>query len=205
MTSSAPSDSVESSDSCSPEAVLVRTATTDPTAALDAASVDPNRGRLLVVLATLPRAHLEQQLSELEYAPERYRVVEFVRDGDPRQREERERETEGESRAHGDLAGLSMELVGQLDWLASDGKGVLYLDSLEPYVSAAGLESTYRFLVIVAARARSSGVTLVARLDDGTLDPMPVGTLSEAFDRTVTLRPGDADGERDDDDDGAVE
>jgi hypothetical protein len=76
-----------------------------------------------------------------------------------------------------------MELVGRLDGLAESG--VVYLDSLEPFVSVAGPESTFRFLVIVAARARTAGVGLVARLDPDAVDPVVAGTLGEAFDRTV--------------------
>jgi hypothetical protein len=126
---------------------------------------------------------LERRLSNAGYSPADSRIVEFERPGGVRQRTV-DGEDEGRQ-IQGDLSGLSMELVGQFDWLAEGEKGVLYLDSLEPLVSAAGLESTFRFLVIVAARARSSGVTLVARLEPGSLDPVPAGTLTEAFDRTV--------------------
>lgn len=180
---STPSDPVDPSETCPAEAVLVRTSETDPVASLRAASVDPSRGRLLAAVATVPRERLERQLSDAGYSPGDSRIVEFERPGDGRRRAIDDEG--GERQVHGDLSGLSMELVGQFDWLAEGGNGIVYLDSLEPLVSAAGLESTFRFLVIIAARARANGVTLVARLEPGALDPVPTGTLTEAFDRTV--------------------
>lgn len=183
MTPSTPSDPADPPDSCSTESVLVRTPTTDPIALLSAASIDPSCGRLLAVLATLPQEYVEQRLSESGSVPKDCRIVEFVRSSDS----ERRRSTGDGKQVHGDLTGLSMALVGEFDWLAADESGVVYLDSLERYVSAAGLESTFRFLVIVAARARSIGVTLVARVDDETLEPVPVEILAEAFDRIVEL------------------
>jgi hypothetical protein len=77
-----------------------------------------------------------------------------------------------------------MELVGRFDALGEEG-GVVYLDSLEPFVDLAGFESTFRFLVIVASRARTAGVPLVARLDPDAVDPVTAETLAEAFDRVV--------------------
>jgi len=179
-----PPDPTDSPGTGSTEVVLVRTSTTDPIATLGAASADPARGPLLAVLATVSRERFERRLSESGRDPDDSRVVDFVPRVGPA---DGTGPGDGE-RIHGDIAGLSMELVGRLD--RQDG-GLVYLDSLEPFVSVAGLESTFRFLVIVAARARAAGVSLVARLDPEAFDAVAAGTLSEAFDRTVE---GPADG-----------
>lgn len=179
MTVSTPSEPT-ASPGAEPEAVLVRTPTTDPIAVLGAASAVPDRGPLLAVLATTPRERFERRLSEAGHDPGVARVVDFVPRVDPTEATV----PSDEGRIHGDIAGLSMELVGRLDGLTGEGDAV-YLDSLEPLVSVAGLESTFRFLVIVAARARSTGVPLVARLDPAGVDSVAAETLAEAFDRTV--------------------
>lgn len=176
---STPSDQVDGPGAV-PEAVLVRAAAADPVAVFGAASVDPGRGPLLAVLATVPSERFERRLAGAGYDTGALRVVDFVPHVDPK---EAAVPSDG-GRIHGDIAGLSMELVGRLDGLAEAG-GVLYFDSLEPFVSVAGLESVFRFLVIVAARARTAGVPLVARLDPDALDAVAAGTLAEAFDRTV--------------------
>jgi hypothetical protein len=179
VTVSTPSEPT-GSPGAEPEAVLVRTSTTDPIAVLGAASIAPDGGPLIAVLATASRERFERRLSEAGHDPGIARVVDFVPRVDPTGATV---PSDG-GRIHGDIAGLSMELVGRLDGLAGEG-GVVYLDSLGPLVSVAGLESTFRFLVIVAARARSAGVPLVARLDPVAVDSVAAETLVEAFDRTV--------------------
>lgn len=159
-------------------AVLVRASTTDPVAALGAASANPGSRPLLAVVAGTSRERFERRLSEGESLPGEVSVVDFVPRVDPTG------VPSDVGRIHGDIAGLSMELVPRLEELAADG-GVVYFDSLEPFVSVAGLESTFRFLVIVAARARAAGVPLVARLDPDAVDSVAAGTLAEAFDRVV--------------------
>lgn len=161
-----------------PAAVLVRASTTDPVAVLGAASTDPGSSPLLAVVAGTSRERFERRLSEGESVPEEVSVVDFVPRVDPTGMP-----SDG-GRLRGDIAGLSMELVPRLEELAADG-GVVYFDSLEPFVSVAGLEPTFRFLVIVAARARAAGVPLVARLDPDAVDSVAAGTLAEAFDRVV--------------------
>lgn len=182
-----PSNPVESPGS-EPEAILVRGPATDtgPVAVLGAASADLVGRPLLAVLARTSRERLERQLSEAGYDPGETHVVEFVPQVDPADRVSDEDEP-----IHADIAGLSMELVSKLDELAEDG-GVVYFDSLEPFVSVAGFESTFRFLVIVAARARAAGVPLVARLDPDAVDAVTEGTLTEAFDRVVEEPPDGA-------------
>ena len=184
---STPSDPVESPGSES-EAVLVRTSATAPVAALGAASTDLESRPLLAVLTGTSRGRLERQLSEAGCNPGEIRVVDFVPRADPTSTSI---PSDG-GRIHGDVAGLSMELVPRLDELAADG-GVVYFDALEPFLSVAGLESTFRFLVIVAARARGAGVPLVARLDPDAVDPVVAGTLAEAFDRIVETLPDGVD------------
>jgi len=162
------------------EAVLVRTGTTDPVAALGAASRAPDDGPLLVAVATVPRERLERRLTETGWDLGEVRRVDFLPSVGP---------TDGTSgdepgRSRDDLAGLSMELVRRFDGLSEDG-GAVYLDSLEPLVSVAGAESAFRFLVIVASRVRTAGIPLVARLDSDAVDPVTAGTLAEAFDRVV--------------------
>lgn len=174
---SIPTGPAEGSDVGGSEAVLVRTGTTDPVTALGAASRGPDDGPLLAVLATVPRERLERRLVEAGYDPDESLVVDFVPPSEGPVRDE-------PGRGHGDVAGLSMELVGRFDALAEAG-GLVYLDSLEPFVSVAGFESAFRFLVIVASRARTAGVPLVARLDPDAVDPVTAGTLAEAFDRVV--------------------
>lgn len=159
-------------------AVLVRASTTDPVAALGAATTDPRSRPLLAVVAGTSRERFERRLSEGGSLPGEVSVVDFVPRVDPTG------VSSDGGRIHGDIAGLSMELVPRLEDLAADG-GVVYFDSLEPFVSVAGLESTFRFLVIVAARARAAGVPLVARLDPDAVDSVAAGTLAEAFDRVV--------------------
>lgn len=177
---STPTEPTEGSDVGGSEAVLVRTGSTDPMAALGAVSRATGDGPLLAVLATVPRERLERRLAEAGFDPGETSFVDFLSPVGPG-------EVPGgdapESR-RGDLAGLSMELVGRFDALGEEG-GVVYLDSLEPFVDLAGFESTFRFLVIVASRARTAGVPLVARLDPDAVDPVTAGTLSEAFDRVV--------------------
>ena len=183
-----PSDPVDSHDSAAPpDTALVRTSTTDPGAVLGAASIGTDGGPVLAVLATLPRERFERRLSGAGYDAGESRVVGFVPQVD---RDERSDPDEG-GRTLGDVAGLSMALVGRFDGLAEEG-GTVYLDSLEPFVAVAGLESTFRFLVIVAARAGATGVPLVARLDPDAVGPVAAGTLSEAFDRVLEAPASDA-------------
>ena len=180
---STPTGPVDGPDGGRSEAVLVRTGATDPVTALGAASRAPEDGPLLVVVATVPRERLERRLAEAGWDPDEALVVDFVAPSEGSVRD-------GSGRIHGDIAGLSMEIVGRFDALAEEG-GVVYLDSLEPFAATAGFESAFRFLVIVAARARAAGVPLVARLDPDAVDPVTAGTLAEAFDRVVE---GPADG-----------
>jgi hypothetical protein len=162
------------------EAVLVTTPVTDPAATLDAASVGAPGGPVLAVLATVPRERFERGMIGAGYDPETVRSVEFGPNVDTREGTVRG----GGGKPHGDIAGLSMELVGRLDGLGEKG-GVVYLESVGSFVTAAGLESTFRFLLIVAARARAAGIPLVVRLDPESAGPGVAETLVEAFDRTV--------------------
>lgn len=175
--STGPTGSAEGGGDEGSEVVLVRTGTTDPVAVLGAVSWVPDDGPLLAVLATVPRERLERRLADAGWDSDGSLVVDSVPAPGGTVRD-------GSERGYGDVAGLSMELVGRLDALAEAG-GLVYLDSLEPFVDLAGFESTFRFLVIVTARARTAGVPVVARLDPDAVDPVTAGTLSEAFDRVV--------------------
>ena len=152
----------------------------DPVAVFEAISVDTHGGSVLAVLSTAPRERFERRLVGAGYDPKDVHSVDFVPGTDPTT----SAEASDGGRIRGDVAGLSMALVRRVDELA-DGGGVVYLESVGALVAAAGLESTCRLLVIVAARARAAGVRLVARLDPGTVDPAAAETLTEAFDRTV--------------------
>jgi hypothetical protein len=181
----------DGSDAGESEVVLVTTPVRDPAATLDAASVGAPGGPVLAVLDTVPRERFERGMVGAGYDPETVRSVEFGPNVDTREGAVRS----GGGGAHGDIAGLSMELVGRLDGLGETG-GVVYLESVEPFVTAAGLESTLRFLLIVAARARATGIALVVRLDPETVGSGVAETLAEAFDRTVDgLSGGSDDGE----------
>lgn len=181
----------DGSDAGESEVVLVTTPVRDPAATLDAASVGAPGGPVLAVLDTVPRERFERGMVGAGYDPETVRSVEFGPNVDTREGAVRS----GGGGAHGDIAGLSMELVGRLDGLGETG-GVVYLESVEPFVTAAGLESTLRFLLIVAARARAAGIALVVRLDPEAVGSGVAETLAEAFDRTVDgLSGGSDDGE----------
>lgn len=182
---STPTGSTGGSEVGGSKVVLVRTGTADPVAALGAASWAPGDGPLLAVLATVPRERLERRLAEAGVDPEGTRFVEFL----PPVNSGVGSVGDAPERGRRDITGLSMELVGRFDALAEEG-GVVYLDALEPFVSAAGVESAFRFLVIVAARARAAGVPLVGRLDPDAVDPVVAATLAGAFDRVVE-RPDD--------------
>lgn len=177
-----PSDPTESgsADGTGSVSVLVRTPVADPIATFDAASVDPEGGPVLAVLASVSRERFERRLAEAGHDPEAAHSVEFAPSVDPA---ESTVPSDG-GWVHGDVAGLSMELVRGLDGLAEE-REVVYVDSVGPFVSAAGLESAYRFFVIATARARAAETPLVARLDPGSVDSVVAETLAEAFDRTV--------------------
>lgn len=162
------------------EAVLVRTTAADPVAALDAASVDRDDGPVLGVLAAVPREGFERWLVEAGYDQGAIRSLDFAPSTDSAGPT-----APGDGRrVHGDVAGLSMALVRRLDGLAEED-GIVYFESLEPFIHRAGLEPTLRFLVIVASRARAAGVPLAVRLDPGAVGQPAVETLSEAFDRAI--------------------
>ena len=165
------------------ETVLVRTPVVNPIATLDAASVDPDGGSLLAVLGSVSREQFERRLAKAGHDPETdhgVECVEFAPSVDP---VDSTVPSDG-GPVHRDVAGLSMELVRRLDGLAGE-RGVVDVDSVDPFVSAAGLESAYRFFVIVTARVRAAETPLVARLDPGAVDSVVAETLAEAFDRTV--------------------
>jgi hypothetical protein len=173
-----------------PETVLLRTATTDPVAALEAASVDPGDGPVLAVLAMAPRERLERRLAGAGFDLAGSLVADFPSLSQPTDGSDGDggKGDDGPEPGHDGVAGLSMELVGRSDRLAETG-GVVYLDSLGPFVSAVGFETAFRFLVIVTARTRAAGVPLVARLDPDAVDPTAAGTLAEVFDRVVEVPP----------------
>jgi hypothetical protein len=171
---------VDRSKSRDAEAVLVETAATDPMSALGAASKELDDGPLLAVLTTTVRERLEHRLAEVGVDRDEGLAIDLQSPPQPGDGPDDEASEPG----HCDITGLSMELVGRFDRLAERG-GAVYLDSLEPLVELAGLESTFRFLVIVVARARAVGVPLVARIDPDAVDRSMTGTLAEAFDRIV--------------------
>jgi hypothetical protein len=177
---SSPTESADRSKSGDAEAVLVETAATDPLSALEAASTELDDGPLLAVLTTTARERFERRLTEVGVDLDESLVIDLQ---SPPQPGDGPGGGVSEPR-YGDVAGLSMELVGRFDRLAEQG-GVVYLDALEPLVELAGLESAFRFLVIVVARARAVGVPLVARIDPDAVDRAMTGTLAEAFDRVV--------------------
>lgn len=177
---SSPTESVDRSKSEDAEAVLVETAATDPVIALGAASKKLDDGPLLAVLTATARERFERRLADVGVDPDESLVIELR---SPPQPGDGTGDEVSEPR-YRDVAGLSMELVGRFDRLAEQG-GVVYLDSLEPLVELAGFESTFRFLVIVAAQARAAGVPLVARVDPTAVDRSMAETLAEAFDRIV--------------------
>ena len=186
MTVSNSSDTTESTRTAGPASVLVRTRVRDPIAALEAASVDAGGGPVLGVLAVGTPARFERRLTGSGHGPETVHSVEFTPVRDPTGTTDSTDTTtpsDGEW-VNGDVAGLSMKLVRRLEELAEED-GVVYIDSVEPLLDAVGLESAFRFFVIVATRARTAEVPLVARLDPGSVDPVAGETLAEAFDRTV--------------------
>ncbi|MFB6102138.1 MAG: hypothetical protein ABEJ73_06185 [Haloplanus sp.] len=70
------------------------------------------------------------------------------------------------------------------DWVDSDRETLVYVDALEPFIDANGLESVFQFLHLLVQSADQLDATLVVRLDP-TTDDRTINTLRTLFDDIV--------------------
>lgn len=82
------------------------------------------------------------------------------------------------------------------DWVDTDRETVVYVDALDPFVDANGVETTFQFLHLLVQSVDQSAADVVVRLDPSTTDERTINTYRPLFDRVVdatTTRPLDDD------------
>ncbi|MFC7172986.1 hypothetical protein ACFQL0_05735 [Haloplanus litoreus] len=78
------------------------------------------------------------------------------------------------------------------DWADSDRETVVYVDALDPFIEANGVESTFQFLHLLVQTVTQLGATLAVRADPSRIDERTINTLQPLFDAVTD--PGPADG-----------
>jgi len=71
------------------------------------------------------------------------------------------------------------------DWVDTDRGTFVYVDALDPFVDANGVESTFQFLHLLVQSVDQSAADVVVRLDPSTTDEHTINTYRPLFDRVV--------------------
>ena len=71
------------------------------------------------------------------------------------------------------------------DWVDSDRKTLVYVDALDPFVDANGVEPTFQFLHLLVQNVDQSAADVVVGLDPSTTDERTINTYRPLFDRVV--------------------
>ncbi|WP_251341397.1 DUF835 domain-containing protein [Haloplanus halophilus] len=71
------------------------------------------------------------------------------------------------------------------DWADTGRETLVYVDALDPFVEAGGLESTFQFLHLLEQTVAGTDATLVVRADPSTADERTIDTLRPLFDAVV--------------------
>jgi hypothetical protein len=86
----------------------------------------------------------------------------------------------------GDLRRLGTAITLYLDdWVDADRKTLVYVDALDPFADAGGVETTFQFLHLLVRSVDQSAADVVVRLDPSTTDERTVNTYRPLFDRVV--------------------
>jgi DNA-binding transcriptional ArsR family regulator len=71
------------------------------------------------------------------------------------------------------------------DWVDTDRETLVYVDALDPFVDANGVEPTFQFLHLLVQSVDQSAADVVVRLDPSTTDERTINTYRTLFDRVV--------------------
>ncbi|AXG06064.1 hypothetical protein DU500_06185 [Haloplanus rubicundus] len=71
------------------------------------------------------------------------------------------------------------------DWVDTDRETLVYVDALDPFVDANGVESTFQFLHLLVQSVDQSAADVVVRLDPSTTDERTINTYRPLFGRVV--------------------
>jgi len=80
------------------------------------------------------------------------------------------------------------------DWADPDRETLVYVDALDPFVEANGVESVFQFLHLLVGTVDQFDADVVVRLDPSTTDDRTINTYRTLFDEVIdTTRVFDAD------------
>jgi len=71
------------------------------------------------------------------------------------------------------------------DWVDTDRETLVYVDALDSFVDANGVEPTFQFLHLLVGSADQSAADVVVGLDPSTTDERTIDTYRPLFDRVV--------------------
>jgi hypothetical protein len=71
------------------------------------------------------------------------------------------------------------------DWVDTDRETLVYVDALDPFVDANGVEPTFQFLHLLVGSVDQSAADVVVGLDPSTTDECTINTYRPLFDRVV--------------------
>jgi len=79
------------------------------------------------------------------------------------------------------------------DWADTDHRALVYVDALDPFVDAGGVEAAFQFLHLLGQSVDRSAADAVIRLDPSTVDERTVKTVKPLFDHVCDCTADTAD------------